>query len=833
MRNTLQLFTSFEPGYAWRKAVLFFASLGLYTLLFFILHPRNFAENATTLAVIPVISAAWMFGWSMGLLSGIFLALYNLVLLHLSGQAQNADQYLMKEAVEIVELVLLGILVGAGSDLRRGLQHEVQERKHIEQHLRENQALLASILEAMDDAVYSIAAKTREALVINRAAEELFGRPIEALRAQPKLWLEAIHPHDLAQVEAVFQNVAQESYGEQVYRILRPDGEVRWVRARMNLIRDEQGQELRIDVLLSDITERKQIEDAQQESEARYRSLFENNHTVMLLIDPDSRMIIDANPAAVSFYGYSRERLRTMEIGEINLLPSDPLRQALQKANKIPSHFFFKHRLANGEVRDVEAYTCPLVIEEKYLLYSIIHDVTERRQTEQQLHMAQASLRSAIVSNADGMLVTDPKGKILFLNPAAERMWGLKKEELVGQLFGTPPVTGEAAEIEIMRYQSDLPGGELISAEIRAVEMEWEGKQAVLVSLHDITKRKQSEQAEREQRALAEALQNTAAVLTSTLHLEEVLERILSNIGQVVPHQGANIILVDGDGTVTRIARGEGYRREIYEQEESIIGRSIANIPGLKWMAESGRPLIIENTDQYPGWVRFPETDHIRSYLGAPIRLKGVTVGFLNLDSTSSGFFNPTYAHRLQAFIDQAAVAIENAHLYNVLQQQAVTDELTQQYNRRGLMELGIREFDRSRRFNRPLSVVMIDIDHFKHVNDTFGHLIGDQVLRTIAERCRTFIREVDILGRYGGEEFLVILVENEISTAEQVAERLRQAVGDSPCSTSAGEIRATVSMGIATLTIGTPDLSVLIQQADQALYRAKANGRNCIVLYS
>jgi DNA-binding NarL/FixJ family response regulator/signal transduction histidine kinase len=172
-----------------------------------------------------------------------------------------------------------------------------------------------------------------------------------------------------------------------------------------------------------------------------------------------------------------------------------------------------------------------------------------------------------------------------------------------------------------------------------------------------------SEAAERELRALAEALRDTAAALNSTLDSDQVLDRILENVGRVLPHDAANIMLVDQQGAA-RVARHRGYVERGLEEWLRNLSFSIADTPGLRQMAETHLPLIIPDTQDYAGWIDLPQTRWLRSYACAPICFKGVLVGFLNLDSATPGFFCADHAERLQAFADQAAVAIENARLF-------------------------------------------------------------------------------------------------------------------------------------------------------------------------
>ena len=175
--------------------------------------------------------------------------------------------------------------------------------------------------------------------------------------------------------------------------------------------------------------------------------------------------------------------------------------------------------------------------------------------------------------------------------------------------------------------------------------------------------------------------------------------------------------------------------------------------------------------------------------------------------------------------LKQNETALRNA--LEEVERLAITDSLTGLYNHRHLFELAGREFQRARRYQLPLSVMMVDIDEFKRVNDTYGHAIGDQVLQGVSESCRKELREVDVIGRYGGDEFVALLPETGLSAACQVAERLRKSIAEKVLDTKAGQITVTVSLGIAVLDDEHLTPETLIDRADQALYVAKHNGRN------
>jgi len=160
---------------------------------------------------------------------------------------------------------------------------------------------------------------------------------------------------------------------------------------------------------------------------------------------------------------------------------------------------------------------------------------------------------------------------------------------------------------------------------------------------------------------------------------------------------------------------------------------------------------------------------------------------------------------------------------------QARTDMLTDLNNRRAFLEKGALLLNQATRFNHPLSVIMLDVDHFKQINDTFGHAIGDSVLLSLAQILRSMAREVDVVGRIGGEEFAIILPETSISNAATFAERLRTFIANTNVNSAKGEIKVTASFGIASNANCDMSLDNLISKADEALYRAKQLGRNRI----
>jgi diguanylate cyclase (GGDEF)-like protein len=242
---------------------------------------------------------------------------------------------------------------------------------------------------------------------------------------------------------------------------------------------------------------------------------------------------------------------------------------------------------------------------------------------------------------------------------------------------------------------------------------------------------------------------------------------------------------------------------------------------------ENGTPLRVDDTDEDRSFQR-GNSSHVRSLICVPLNVEDETIGVINISNKSSGLpFGDEDEEILGALADQAAVAIARARLYEA----AITDGLTGLHVRRFTIHRLRQEVKRALRYGPGLSLILCDIDHFKRVNDTWGHLAGDRVLEAVADQIRTALRQdVDIAGRYGGEEFLIVVPQTDLEGAADCAERLRHAIeemeipieGSSP-------LQVTMSFGVAQLSPGESHKD-FIGRTDTALYQAKEAGRNRIV---
>lgn len=334
-------------------------------------------------------------------------------------------------------------------------------------------------------------------------------------------------------------------------------------------------------------------------------------------------------------------------------------------------------------------------------------------------------------------------------------------------------------------------------------------------------------EAEREQRRLAQALQHTGKAIQSSLDLEVVLDQILSQISTVIPYHSANLILIENGNAI--VVRQQGYKGDQGKTEErqTVAPFDVTRFITLEKMTETRRPIIIPDTDIDADWVKTETTDRVLSWAGAPILDGEKVIGFLSLNNQARNFYRPEQAETLSAFASQAAIALVHARLHKEIQEMAITDPLTKIFNRRGLDRWGQYEIERAKRFTSPLSAIYFDLDHFKEINDSYGHDAGDYILQQVVSCSQSVVRKIDIFSRIGGEEFLIILPETSLPIAVQVAERLRETVANCEYKLNSDPISVTISLGIVELTEEITDLPDLINAADKFMYKSKQTGRN------
>ena len=317
-----------------------------------------------------------------------------------------------------------------------------------------------------------------------------------------------------------------------------------------------------------------------------------------------------------------------------------------------------------------------------------------------------------------------------------------------------------------------------------------------------------------------DALKKLSINLTSSLDLPDVLDAVVSEAVRLIENtRDVNIFLYKN----YRLSFGasldtDGVRNKPFSKPRS---------NGLTYtVARKGETIIVENIRTHPLFTTAPK-DWIGSIISIPLKVGDTVLGVMNLSRSTLGGFSSSELRLLTLLSDQAAVAISNASLHQMISRQAYSDTLTGLPNRRALDERLEEEVLSARRNNYSFAVIMMDLDGFKDVNDTYGHSIGDDVLRLVFNQMARGVRNTDFLARYGGDELTLILTQSDMSSAQIVAEKIVEGMGKLKYKLPDGrKLKLGVSGGIAIFPVNARNGPDILRAADAALYQAKKHKR-------
>jgi diguanylate cyclase (GGDEF)-like protein len=322
-----------------------------------------------------------------------------------------------------------------------------------------------------------------------------------------------------------------------------------------------------------------------------------------------------------------------------------------------------------------------------------------------------------------------------------------------------------------------------------------------------------------------EILNATARRLSSSLQLEELVEAVARETCKAIPEAEAVALVHRRAGDSGYLLDGFDRTSGGFFRQEMAEGEGAAG-----WAMTRGLPRRIDDLARSD--VAVASTEGIRSWLGVPLFMYGGCEGVIAVQSTRRAAFRADHQRLLESLALQIAAALQNAHLYEL----AMVDGLTGLFVRRYFDARIEEEIERSKRYGTPFSVVMVDVDDFKKLNDEHGHLIGDRVLRSIGQTIKSQMRGVDTAARYGGEEIALILPRTEMVSAYSVGERIRAAIAEQRVTTDSDPPKVlgiTASFGIASYPeSGATSGEDLVRRADRALYRAKKTGKNRVELF-
>ncbi len=513
-------------------------------------------------------------------------------------------------------------------------------------------------------------------------------------------------------------------------------------------------------------------------------------------------------------------------------------------------HGEFCNRKKNGEIYWESASISPVFNEQGQLtnFVAVKEDVTKIRQDKIRIEEAYKFNRAILETSPIGMIIYRSDGQCISANSAAGTILGGNPDELVKQNFNKLKSWKEYGILDIAKnsieknepiyseifYKSSFGKDVWMDLTCSPFRFDADHDLYLLFMFEDFSDRKKTElelkKATDELAATVKRLEikdqssnhmrEFGAILQVCNESEEAFE-VIKNFGpRLFPLSSGSVFLMNESENLVNSVASWG------EELCSELDFAIADC----WSLRRGQIHVVESgSDQL--LCKHVPADFSGSYIGLPMIASGDLTGLLHIEWSGHHEIDHDTQDLVQKISDMISLSLSNTRLRETLRNQSIRDPLTGVYNRRYLDETMIRELPRAKRKNSPIGVMMLDIDHFKAFNDTHGHEAGDHVLRNLGDLLLNKTRKEDIVCRYGGEEFSVIMPEADLQTTYERAELIRAATNE------LNLIYRQVPLGKVTVSIGVaifPDHGVtgaeVIQTADKALYRAKAEGRNRVI---
>jgi diguanylate cyclase (GGDEF)-like protein/PAS domain S-box-containing protein len=696
-------------------------------------------------------------------------------------------------------LLTLALAMMVNHRLSTDLESDIMARKQAEGALRLREREFKTLVENSPDAVTRFDRDGRYQYV-NPARAWYFGRSVGEIQGKT-VW-DLLGPDEMeegkiadASLKQIFENPKEFTVE---YQTKTPEG-LRWVQSRGVPEFAEDGSMESVLVVTRDITERMQME----ESLAQLASFPELNPQPVIELD------LDGN---ITYLNLAAKRVfPDLKVGGKDHSSLSGLAIIFEE--------FLKGTILTT-TRDIQSgesiYEQAINYVPEYKRVRIYcRDITERKQMESALRQSEEEHRIIVQTALDGFWQIDTQGCFVQVNDAYCRMSGYSEQELLSMKISDLEAV-ELPEITAAHLQKVMAQGQ------DRFETRHRRKNGTVFDI-------------------AISVQYRDERLFAFLRdIDELMQYALDEIGKVIGspigfyhfvEEDQNTLSLQAWSTRTMAefckAEGKGMHYPISEagvwvdcvrERKPIIHNDYASLPNRKGMpaghAEVTRELVVPTMRN-----------------GRIVAILGVGNKPVDYDQKDVEFVS-YIADVVWTIVEQKQANERILQLNTKLEQLAMTDELTGLFNRRSFFNRGVEEIRRSQRYHSPLSLLMLDIDGFKAVNDTFGHDVGDHMLRCVADTLLHNIREIDVLARLGGEEFGILLPNTEAADAVKLAERLRLAIEKTSCAVQDQKTSVTVSIGVATRKKEIQSIDGLLKRADTAMYQAKNQGRNRVIVY-
>jgi len=754
--------------------------------------------------------------------------------LHDITERKKAEDELEKYRQHLEELVeeRTAELKKANEDLAT----EIIERERIQDALQQSEEKLRTIFESLGDALI-VTDLTGTVIEVNEAAlrvggysskDELIGRNS----------VELISAEDVKRASEYMAKAFKEGQNVLIeHKMMTKDGREIDVEASGAMLRNVRGKPVGVVSVVKDITERKRM----QEDLLLKESALEHSINAIAFSDMGGN-ITYLNQACLQLWGGgSKEELLGKPYWKLLEVESEELLKEIATS-------VFKNQVWEGEVVSRKKDGSEVILQ---VLTGIVNDssgnpiqtvsafinITERKRAEEALRDSEELSRGMLETAAMGIYLLKD-GRFQYVNRLFEEITGYKSKELLGtySLDHVHPDDRETVRAEAIRclkgkrslpfeYRFVRKNSEVIWVLDRVTSIQRKGERSVLGIFMDINERKRIEAEVAEYTRQIETLLDIGVTVSQTLNLTELLNSVLDRVMAVVGVEMGGIYLIDREAEELVLRAHRGAPAGILSKIERLKADRLTF---------SGKPVVVEDAGgdiKLKGIGR--EAKGLQSFAALPIMAKENLLGIMGVGSYEIRKFPEREIELLVNIANQIGMAVDNAQLYGQAVELASTDGLTGLYNRRYLMEQIEREFIRSKRSKVPLSLVMVDLDGLKAINDNYGHAQGDEFLRALGKIIINSTRASDIAARWGGDEFMLLTPETDSRAAMRIGERVRAQVEEYGVELKGNRIGMSISVGIASYPDHAAEVTELLGKVDSAMYNAKRGGKNQVCVFS
>nr|WP_298144467.1 EAL domain-containing protein [uncultured Pseudomonas sp.] len=695
-------------------------------------------------------------------------------------------------------LLVLIAIIGAVVRINRRLSAEIATRTALEDGLRHSEHHYRSLVENLSAIAWEAQPTDFTFTYVSQHAEKLLGYPLADWR-QPGFWLSALHPEDTQQAVDFRQRETAAGRNHSLdYRMLTADGRTLWIRDIVTL--GQQGGETVMSGLMIDISEAKQTEHALRFSEQKFASVFQQCPDILVIARHEDGRLIEANKAFEQQTGISVAEAIGKTASELNIWPNpgtgSALLQRLQGESLHNLEMPFRNR--DGRILTGLVSAQAFQLADIKALVVTVRDISQLKATQQLLQVSEEKFAKAFHASPDGLLITRARdGLLLEANEGFTRITGYTSSEAANRSTLDLGIWADPQDRTRLLEQLKLRGsvrelnaairtrdGDIRMCELSAQMIAIDDEPCLLTIARDITER-------------------------------QIMQVKLLQAATVFESTAEGVMITDTQQRIIAINRAFS---EITGYSEA---EALGKTPGL---LASGQH---DSAFYSAMWFQLGKQGHWQGEIWNRRKNGEIFPEWLTINAVRDK------AERITHFVGVFADISSLKHAQARLDYQAHHDPLTGLPNRI-LFETRLRtELDEARADDRQGAVLFIDLDRFKHINDSLGHPVGDQLLSSIATRLKEQLRDVDTVARLGGDEFIILLPGlHQASDAQQVAHKLL-ACFNQPFGVDDNDLFISASIGISLYPDDGLDVASLVKNADAAMYQSKAKGRNRVELYT